>query len=536
MGLLGCTDNEDPIALQNKRAYEVINDSGILQSLVNRKNERIGINGISNARLSHPIYLTLVSEISSPEVLGNKVMATSVSEHGDQLFVSFNTQGSVYRGAVLIAERDGSEIEILSQVSFEDVDVNHAVANDEALFMTGSADGVNPSWVGKLDLTNNIMASIPRYNLIVTGTLEEALFQSYTGTSIASTDNSILVAFGTGDGSGVTEFLADELQTVGSFSMSDPRWVLSSANRVFVQNGIPGALSTYENGSVVSSFPVSDADLDSKATFDYVGGYFFVGTGKNGVEIYDENGTRNSVIPLPESGEDLTVNSVAVYGDMIFIASGEKIYVATYSDGTDLNPEIIGQLELGDFESINHIMFQDNYLIVASGLGGVKVIEVDFGDNDNPVSGLLSRDNMRVIYTNSEEPLRDRYADYVLDGDLNTFWHTEWVRTDPEHPHELWIDMGAAHLLTEFRYQSRQWGNFNGTVKDFELYISNDTSSWGQPFYNGSFEKTRDEQSVSFNAVSGQYFRFVSKNEVNNRPWASCSEINFVGTPDSFNE
>ncbi len=502
------------------------NDRNSLNTRVTNMNEPISILPIGNARINSDITLTLVSEITSPIINDEPLMATSISESAKKLVVSYNTAGDKYGGAAVVMERDGSRLEILSEVTFSDADVSHAIVDNDKLYIGGAKDvGEDPAWVGSLGYSNNQIQG---------DNLTEVQLGGFVTTSLVSSGNVLFATAGSGEDAGSGLFQLDEtsLAIQNQTIISDPRWSITIGDNIFVQNGMPGRIEIFENGSSTNSFSISNADTESKATFDLVDEYIFAATGKNGAEIYHLDGQFLGSIGLPEvSSIDFTTNAVAVYGDMVFVSNGTTIYVATFEDDEDLIPDVVGELELGDFESVNHILFQDNYLIVASGLGGVKVIELN-EEVDPPTQGeILSRADMSVIYFDSEEPKVDKYARYVLDGNPNTHWHTEWVDTDPVHPHEIWIDLGKEYQLSEFRYLARQLGNFNGTVKDFELYVTNDTNDWGDPFQTGTLNKTRDEQIVVFDTlVKGRYFRFLCLSEVQGNPWTSCAEINFVGS------
>ena len=519
------TSKDDGLVDEGDPTFTISNDRSSLNARVTNLNEPVPILPIGNARIDSDITLTLVSEIASPTIDGTPVMAASISENGDKLVVSYNTAGDSYGGAAVVLERDGSSLEILSEVVFSDTDVSHAILDSDKIFIGGAKDvSENPAWVGSLGYIND---EIDGNNLI------EVQLGGFVTTSLVSSGDLIFATSGAGEdaGSGLFQLDQTSLAIQNQTILADPRWTETIGENIFVQNGMPGKIEIFENGSSTNSFSIANADTESKATFDLVDEYIFAATGRNGAEIYQSDGQFQGVIELPEVNSiDFTTNAVAVYGDLVFISNGTTIYVATFENDDDVIPTVAGSLELGDFESVNHILFQDNYLIVASGVGGVKVIELS-EETTPPVEGeILSRSNMSVIYFDSEEPKRDRYASYVLDGDINTFWHTQWVDADPVYPHELWIDLGDEYVLTEFRYTARQWGNFNGTVKDFELYVTNDTDDWGDAFHIGALNKTRDEQTVLFETpVQGRYFRFLCLSEVHGNPWTSCSEINFVG-------
>ncbi len=526
--LLGSCRTEPDNLVEEEEGIRITNDLASLNARVVDRNQPVTITSYGSGRIDGDVSLTLLSDVAPPEIATEPVMATSVFQDGDHFVVSYNTAGSEYSGAVVLMELDDDELEITSQVTFASSDVSHAILHEDALYAAGAtAASSSPAWVCKFDVSND---------QIQDGTYTEMVIGGFVATSVSPSDNGIYVTSGSGldARSGVYQLSTNDLSEISYTPLADARWCGFFGEELYVQNGIPGEVHLFRGGTIAESFEVADAALDAKASFDIVGEYLFVGAGQNGVQILDTEGVFDSSIPLPEANNpDFNTNSVAVYGDMVFISNGAGVYVATYSEDEDPQPEIVGQLELGDFESVNHITFVENKLIVASGLGGVKVIELDI-ELAAPISGeILSKDNMEVIYFDSEEPKRDRYASYLIDGNLNTFWHTEWVSADPVYPHEVQIDLGETYDLTEFRYQSRQWGNFNGTIKDFELYISSDTTDWGTPFFTGQFEKVRAEQVVTFPAATGRYLRFRALSEVNDNPWASGSELNFVGTRSS---
>ena len=61
-----------------------------------------------------------------------------------------------------------------------------------------------------------------------------------------------------------------------------------------------------------------------------------------------------------------------------------------------------------------------------------------------------------VLYVDSEETVgEDGAASNVYDGDPLTIWHTEWLASSPDYPHELQIDLGAFYDVDGFRYLPR---------------------------------------------------------------------------------
>ena len=73
----------------------------------------------------------------------------------------------------------------------------------------------------------------------------------------------------------------------------------------------------------------------------------------------------------------------------------------------------------------------------------------------------------------------------AIDGDPNTMWHTEFGFLEPAHPHEMILDLGASYELSGFGYLPRP-GAGNGTIKDYECYLSDNDKEFGEPILKGT--------------------------------------------------
>jgi lysophospholipase L1-like esterase len=116
-----------------------------------------------------------------------------------------------------------------------------------------------------------------------------------------------------------------------------------------------------------------------------------------------------------------------------------------------------------------------------------------------------------------------------FDGNVNTFWHTEWYASNPSHPHEIQIDLGGVYEIEGFRYLPRQNGDVNGRIAQYEFYISTDGSDWGASVATGTFANDAAEKEVTFSPVTGQFIRLRALSEVNGNPWTSVAELNLLG-------
>ncbi|MCM5664051.1 LamG-like jellyroll fold domain-containing protein [Galbibacter mesophilus] len=121
----------------------------------------------------------------------------------------------------------------------------------------------------------------------------------------------------------------------------------------------------------------------------------------------------------------------------------------------------------------------------------------------------------------------------AFDGNPNTIWHTPWGENETTFPHQISINLGATYNISEFRYLPRQNASQNGTISQYEIYLSTDGSNWGSPVANGTWANSKTEKSLNFTTTIAKYVRLVALSEVNNKAWASAAEINLYGTATS---
>ncbi len=93
---------------------------------------------------------------------------------------------------------------------------------------------------------------------------------------------------------------------------------------------------------------------------------------------------------------------------------------------------------------------------------------------------LLDRTDWEVVLYNTYEPAESGsdnsyfpygYPEAILDGDLNSYWHSQWKPSVVPPPHYLVIDMQEEHLVEQVELIQR---NKYFACKDIELYMGND--------------------------------------------------------------
>ncbi|MEL6588664.1 MAG: discoidin domain-containing protein, partial [Bacteroidota bacterium] len=136
------------------------------------------------------------------------------------------------------------------------------------------------------------------------------------------------------------------------------------------------------------------------------------------------------------------------------------------------------------------------------------------------------KSNYSVHFVDSEES--NGLAQYAFDGNMGTIWHTEWVNSDPVPPHEIQIDLGDTLEVSGFRYWPRQDQSFNGTIKDYNFYVSLDGINWETTVATSTLVKDKTEKEVIHRPVFGRYVRLEALNEVNGNPWTSVAEMEIL--------
>ena len=120
-------------------------------------------------------------------------------------------------------------------------------------------------------------------------------------------------------------------------------------------------------------------------------------------------------------------------------------------------------------------------------------------------------------------------AENMLDGDVNTIWHSNWANGEVDLPINIIIDMKEAKQISALSYLPRQVG-INGDIKDYEVYVSDELDNWGEAVKIGSFTygNGRDVKYVNMDEVkTGRYVKFVVCKEAYGNGYGSIAELNF---------
>src|SRR5438876_2894355 len=403
---LSCSDASGPGNQANDR-ISITNNAGVLASRVTYMNDSIPIDtaGVgypsapaplasasvgrsSTASQAGGFNLSLKAAVAPPSIGGQALQATSVSIVGNLAVVSYNMVGNPYLGGVDVIDITNRNQPVLrSEALFQNTDVSAVTTSGSNVYLaeaTGDVGFASPAVFEVVELVGN--------QLVLTGNTRTGL-SSFAATSVAFGSTRVYAT--SGDAGSLFMLNPATFAVTSSIPLSDARWVAVGGGQVAVVQGVPGTLTVYNesNMSLVGSWPFKGADIaQSKSQAELVGGKAFIAAGDSGVQVLSAStGAVVGSVPRPNpdslglSPSVVVTNAVAIDQDLMFISNGEAgVYLAQGSQafsttGSETQQTITmrGKLRFGNLQSVNHVALQSGLLIIAAGLGGLKIVQVN---------------------------------------------------------------------------------------------------------------------------------------------------------------
>lgn len=150
------------------------------------------------------------------------------------------------------------------------------------------------------------------------------------------------------------------------------------------------------------------------------------------------------------------------------------------------------------------------------------------GSMDASGAQLFDRSNWKVVAASSEEPREGEWGhsglkEACLDGDINTFWGTDWATSHPQPPHWIVFDLGEELKISGFAIQAREEGA--DAPKAITLEVSNDGNSWNPAGEFDDLEARGENRSFLPGSVTGRYMK-LTITAVHGGPHVTVSEFN----------
>jgi len=360
------------------------------------------------ANLEDDIELKLEASVAPPVVNGQTLQATDVAftqsgrgRSDRYAYVTYAMRGEATLGAVDVFQiTGGDDAKLRSRVLFTDADVYSVAVDDDRLYLATSSSDPRFSEravleVVQLDRDGRLPSTYTslRYQL-----------PSFAATAVHLQNGKVWVVSGTGgpNTGGLSVFRASDMSLLATVTLDDARGVGGSTESgvVVVAQGTPGRTNVFSQtsharlGSVIASGGAATPEARGDVTVD--GNWAFVAASEGGTRILrvsTTGGVLRVSLPAPVvSGiaADLrTVNGVTTFsrGDeaWIFTANGEAGVYAYYSNYPDVSStgtpsvSLMGRLAFPASISANFARADSDgeWLVVASGLGGLRLIEID---------------------------------------------------------------------------------------------------------------------------------------------------------------
>jgi len=350
--------------------------------------------------VSSNYVIKLRAEVASPVFEGKRMQASHIRIIGNYAFVAYNRQGPEYLGGFDIFDvSDISNPVLISNAIFPYKDIssfdfesmgaglNNFIYTAGAENMDYNTDLTSPAIVERfiLNSANQFQhVNEPRQTTDV---------MSFVATDIKKFHNRIYVTSGS---TGELTTLNPGMQIMNTTMISDARSIDADNERLVVLKGTDGEIFVYDkNGNQTSHIVTGGAGIpESKSMVRLTGKYAFAALGELGMKMYDlTTGLEVDYLPRPieyltaDTPENYVSNGVSVNDRIILVANGGAgVYVAQLTEDDQI--ALMGSVKFESGSSANFIEARDNKVFVATGLGGLKILEIvhyDPGIGDYPV-------------------------------------------------------------------------------------------------------------------------------------------------------
>ena len=110
----------------------------------------------------------------------------------------------------------------------------------------------------------------------------------------------------------------------------------------------------------------------------------------------------------------------------------------------------------------------------------------------------------------------------AVDGDITTIWHSEFSPPTPL-PQSITVNLKEEKTVSQLTYQPRFDGNLNGTIREFNVYVSTDGQDFTQ-VASGTWPVDARLKTATFSAVPARYVR-LEATAASGGSFASAAEV-----------
>lgn len=355
----------------------IINNSSFEDRINYNVDSTITVGTLTGGRTKAALSLKLRAEVLPPVYNGITLRASHIYVDKDYAYVVYNLEGESYLGGVEIFNiSDIRHPFIDSQAIFINTDVSSVCYDDNVVYLaeaTGDAGFDAPAVLEALQIENGRLTTKSR----------RVGLTSYAATDVSVSKDYIAVTSGSAGGLSVLN--RKTLERTAFVGLDDARAVaFENSGGMITLQGTPARVSMFDAaGSLQNSFEFKGANIpESKSMLALHGNAVFVAAGDGGAYCINKStGVVNFNIPVPQD-EDLdphesVCNSVAVFGDVLYMAYGEAGLYAAKIDGESEKFSDLSPIRFSGNSSVNHVAARNKTIFLATGTGGLKIVELE---------------------------------------------------------------------------------------------------------------------------------------------------------------
>lgn len=340
--------------------------------------------------------LELIAQVAPPSYSGGEnLTATDIHIDGDYAYISYNTAGADYKGAVdIVNVSDPASPSLTGRAYSYDKDLNAIHYSNGYIYVVGGMDAEQSAIATANSVIIKVAANNGRFD---TSDLTYNYQEGFNANDALVNNGSLYVTSGR-DGY-ITEFETGSLEIVNEAPFQDLRSVVIKDGKFMILDASSGVRVLNSDLQETSLIPIdSDFREADKRTLDIMGETVVVAEGRNGAGIYNINsGAFQEYIPITVNPSnviesDIVTNATAYNDGAILMANGGAGLGLAEEDNGVLN--IVGVIELDG--SINYVASKGDYIFAASGREGLQIIKMN-----KPSADLAAKCAGTPIYSGS---------------------------------------------------------------------------------------------------------------------------------------
>ncbi len=181
----------------------------------------------------------------------------------------------------------------------------------------------------------------------------------------------------------------------------------------------------------------------------------------------------------------------------------------------------------GDDPSVNSTKYAEPFDLKEKGV--IRAIVVDPATGDESASNTkeydICKERWTVIFPDPDD---DPKVNFAIDDNEQSIWRSP---DENAMPKSIVIDLGTSLTLTGFTYLPTQQRYIDGTLSNYEFFVSQDGKNWGVPVSRGEFSNIENNpilQTKKFNPIKGRFIKLIGNREINNRNFMTIAEIGVI--------